>query len=215
MPGAVFHLERAGVAYQKAYGNYAYEEGAAAMTPATLFDAASLTKIVATAPSVLLLAEEGREWGLGSALAVSMSVLCVLSLVSFVAWERRMGEAAILPLRVFSSSVFSLTSVTAVLVGAGMFGGLVILPLYLQIVRGASPTAAGLQMIPLMVGIFLTSALSGKYMSRTGRYKRLPNVGTALMFSALVAMSTLGVDTPLWRADPGRLLGLPSTFCCS
>jgi EmrB/QacA subfamily drug resistance transporter len=156
--------------------------------------------LTSTVVPVLLLVEKGRELGWGSALAVSLSVLGVLSLVSFVAWERRMGEAAILPLRVFSSSVFSLTSVTALLVGAGMFGGLVILPLYLQIVRGASPTSAGLQMIPLMVGIFLTSALSGKYMSRTGRYKRLPNVGTALMFSALVAMSTLGVDTPLWQA---------------
>ena len=60
MPGAVFHLERAGVAYQKAYGNYSYEDGAAAVTPATVFDAASLTKIVATAPSVMLLAQDGR-----------------------------------------------------------------------------------------------------------------------------------------------------------
>ena len=60
MPGAVFHLERAGMAYQKAYGSYSYEDGAAAVTQATVFDAASLTKIVATAPSVMLLAEEGR-----------------------------------------------------------------------------------------------------------------------------------------------------------
>ncbi|MBZ2205735.1 beta-lactamase family protein [Massilia sp. R798] len=60
MPGAVFHLERAGMAYQKAYGNHSYEAGAAAVTPATVFDAASLTKVVATAPSVMLLAEDGR-----------------------------------------------------------------------------------------------------------------------------------------------------------
>lgn len=60
MPGAVFHLERAGMAYQKAYGSYSDEDGAAAVTPDTVFDAASLTKIVATAPSVMLLAEEGR-----------------------------------------------------------------------------------------------------------------------------------------------------------
>lgn len=60
MPGAVFHLERAGMAYQKAFGTYSYEDGAAAVTPATVFDAASLTKIVATAPSVMLLAEDGR-----------------------------------------------------------------------------------------------------------------------------------------------------------
>ena len=60
MPGAVYHLERAGMAYQKAFGKYSYEAGAAAVTPATVFDAASLTKIVATAPSVMLLAEDGR-----------------------------------------------------------------------------------------------------------------------------------------------------------
>jgi EmrB/QacA subfamily drug resistance transporter len=162
---------------------------------------------------VLLLAEKGRDWGWTSALSVALSVIAIVSLVSFVAWERRMGEAAILPLRVFHSSVFSLTSVSAVLVGAGMFGGLVILPLYLQIVRGASPTAAGLQLIPLMIGIFVASAFSGKFMSRTGRYKVLPTFGTAFMFTALMLMSTLDVSTPLGQVMAymvlrGRGLGL-------
>lgn len=156
--------------------------------------------LTTTVVPVLLLAEKGGDWGWGSALALGLLALSVVSLVAFVAWERRMGETAILPLRVFSSSVFRLTSVTALLVGAGMFGGLVVLPLYLQIVRGASPTAAGLQLIPLMVGILVTSAVSGKFMSRTGRYKVLPSVGTAFMFTALLLMSTLGVDTPLWQA---------------
>lgn len=162
--------------------------------------------LTTTVVPVLLLAEKGGDWGWGSALGLGLLALSVVSLAGFVAWERRMGEAAILPLRVFQSSVFSLTSVTALLVGAGMFGGLVILPLYLQIVRGSSPTAAGLQLIPLMVGIFATSAVSGKFMSRTGRYKVLPSVGTAFMFTALLAMSTLGVDTPLWHATAFMLL---------
>lgn len=162
--------------------------------------------LTATVVPVLLLAEKGGDWGWSSALSLGLLALSVVSLVSFVAWERRMGEAAILPLRVFSSSVFSITSVTALLVGAGMFGGLVVLPLYLQIVRGSSPTAAGLQLIPLMLGILATSALSGKFMSRTGRYKVLPNVGTAFMFTALLAMSTLGVDTPLWQVMAFMLL---------
>ena len=126
--------------------------------------------------------------------------MSVTSLVAFVAWERRMGPAAILPLRVFSNSVVSITSVASVFVGAGMFGGLILMPLYLQIVRGASPTAAGLQLTPLMAGILVTSILSGRFMSRTGRYKVLPVVGTALMCTALLLMSTLGVDTPLWQA---------------
>jgi EmrB/QacA subfamily drug resistance transporter len=149
---------------------------------------------------LLLVAEQAREWGWGSPLTVGLLVLSVVSLLSFVPWERRMGEEAILPLRVFSSSVFSITSVIAMLVGAAMFGGLVVLPLYLQIVRGETPTGAGLKLIPLMAGIIVASGFSGQYMSRTGRYKRLPVVGTALMFVALVLMSTLGVDTPLWQA---------------
>jgi EmrB/QacA subfamily drug resistance transporter len=149
---------------------------------------------------LLLVAEQGREWGWGSALTLGMIALSLGSLATFVPWEKRMGPEAILPLRMFSSSVFSITSVTSLLVGAAMFGGLVVVPLYLQIVRGASPTAAGLQMIPLMAGIFVTSMFSGRVMSRTGRYKPLPVVGTALMFVALLLMSTLGVDTPLWKA---------------
>ena len=148
----------------------------------------------------LLLAEKGRDWGWGSPLALSMMALSVLSLIAFVAVERRMGENAILPPRIFQSSVFNLTSVTALLIGVGMFGGLVVLPLYLQIVRGGSPTEAGLQLTPLMLGIFVTSSISGIFMKRTGRYKPLPIAGTALMFLALMLMSTLGVDTPLWQA---------------
>jgi EmrB/QacA subfamily drug resistance transporter len=162
--------------------------------------------LTSTVVPLLLVAEKGREWGLGSGLAVGLLALSLVSLVGFVAWERRMGEEAILPLRVFSSSVFSLTSATSLLVGVGMFGGLVVLPLYLQIVRGASPTAAGLQLIPLMVGIIITSGIAGKVMSRTGRYKVLPVVGIALMFTALMLMSTLGVDTRLWKAMAYMLL---------
>jgi EmrB/QacA subfamily drug resistance transporter len=156
--------------------------------------------LASTVVPTLLLAEKGRELGWSSALSLGLMALAVVSLIGFVLVERRTGEAAILPLRVFQSSVFSVTSVTAMLVGAGMFGGMVTLPLYLQIVRGASPTAAGLQLIPLMIGIFITSGLAGRYMSRTGRYKKLPIVGTALMTVALLLMSTLGVDTPLWQA---------------
>ncbi len=146
---------------------------------------------------ILLVAEKGREWGWGSPLSVGLLLLAVGSLAGFIAWERRMGETAILPLRVFSSSVFSRTSVTSLLVGAGMFGGLVMLPLYLQIVRGSSPTSAGLQLVPLMVGIFSMSLLSGRVMRRTGHYKLLPVFGTAIMFVAMMLMSTLRIDTPI------------------
>jgi EmrB/QacA subfamily drug resistance transporter len=169
-------------------------------TSETSVDLVGAALLTSTIVPVLLVAEKGREWGWASGLTVGLVALSVVSLVLFVLRERAVGEAAILPLRVFRSSVFSITSVTSLLVGAGMFGGLVVLPLYLQIVRGSSPTEAGLQLIPLMVGIFVTSTLAGKVMSRTGRSKPLPVVGTALMFAALLAMSTLGVDTPIWQA---------------
>lgn len=155
--------------------------------------------LATTVVPVLLVAERGREWGWASPLALGLLGVSLASLVGFVAWERRMGAAAILPLRVFSNSVVSITSVASVFVGAGMFGGLILMPLYLQIVRDASPTAAGLQLTPLMLGILLTSIVSGRFMSKTGRYKVLPIAGTALMCTALLLMSTLGVATPLWK----------------
>ncbi len=169
-------------------------------TSAARIDHIGAALLTTTIVPVLLVAEKGREWGWGSGLTLGLVALSVVSLVLFVLRERAVGEAAILPLRVFRSGVFNFTSVTSLLVGAGMFGGMVVLPLYLQIVRGSSPTEAGLQLIPLMVGIFTTSTLAGGIMMRTGRYKLLPVFGTALMFAALLLMSTLDVDTPIWLA---------------
>jgi len=157
--------------------------------------------LIAAVVPLLLVAEKGREWGWTSALTLGLSAVTLAALVSFVPWERRMGEAAILPLRIFSNSVFNTSSAVALLVGIGMFGAIVVLPLYLQIVRGNSPTKAGLLLIPLMVGIICTSAISGKVMSRTGKYKKLPVMGTAVMIVAALLFSTLGVDTPMWQAS--------------
>jgi MFS family permease len=149
---------------------------------------------------LLLVAEKGRDWGWGSPLTLALVAASAASLTAFVPWESRMGDEAILPMRMFRSSVFSVTNVVSLLVGAGMFGGLVVVPLYLQIVKGSSPTEAGLQLIPLMVGIIITSGISGQVMSRTGRYKRLPIVGTALMVLSMLLFSTLDAGSPIWRA---------------
>ena len=149
---------------------------------------------------VLLLAEKGREWGWTSALSLGLVALGVASLVAFVPWESRMREAAILPLRMFRNSVFVISSTVALLVGTAMFGALVGLPLYLQIVKGQSPTEAGLTLIPLMAGIIVASGITGKMMMKTGRYKVFPIIGTAVMFVAVLLFSTLDVDSPLWHA---------------
>lgn len=150
---------------------------------------------------LLVVAEQGREWGWGSALSLSMIAVSLVSLALFVPVQRRMGEDAILPLRIFSSSAFNVGSAVSFLVGMAMFGGLAALPLYLQIVRGETPTRAGLLLTPLMVGIIAAATVSGKVISRTGRYKVLPVTGTAVLVLAMSLFSLLEVDTPLWQAS--------------
>jgi EmrB/QacA subfamily drug resistance transporter len=164
---------------------------------------------------LLVVAEKGREWGWASGSSLLLLGLTLVGLVGFVPWERRMGEEAILPLRVFSSSVFSLSSVVSLLVGAAMFGGIVVLPLFLQIVRGASPTVAGLETLPLMLGIILSSATSGRIMMRTGRYKVFPVLGTAVLFVAMLLLHWgLQVETPLWQIQVAMaVLGVGLGLC--
>jgi EmrB/QacA subfamily drug resistance transporter len=153
--------------------------------------------IGATVP-LLVVAEKGNEWGWGSATALSYIIGGVVALVAFVLWEMRVGADAILPLRFFRNSVFSVTSVMSFLVGAGMFGGLSAIPLYLQIVKGESPTKAGLLLIPLMVGIIAASATSGRIMMKTGRYRIFPIIGSFCLLAAMALFYTLQVGSPLW-----------------
>lgn len=151
---------------------------------------------------ILLVAEQGQNWGWDSAPAIGCYALAAAGLIGFVLAERWIGEDALLPLRLFRNGVFAVTSAVCVIVGMGMFGGLVLIPLYLQIVKGASPTEAGLLMLPLMGGITAGSVVSGQLISRTGRYKILPVVGTGLLTAALLLLSLrVGVDTSLGEVD--------------
>jgi len=110
-------------------------------------------------------------------------------------------------MRLFRNPTFSLTSIAGVIVGMGMFGGIALLPQYLQIVRGATPTESGLLMLPLVLGLMIGSIVSGQLTSRTGRYKIFPVVGTGLMVVAMVLMfSRVGADTALWEVDLYMLL---------
>jgi EmrB/QacA subfamily drug resistance transporter len=151
---------------------------------------------------LLMVAEQGRGWGWGSAAAVVCYGIAAVGLIGFVMTERRIGDEALLPLRLFRNSVFSVTSTGGLIIGTGMFGGLILIPQYLQIVKGASPTKAGLLLLPLMGGIMLASVVSGQLTSRTGRYKIFPVLGTALMALALLLLNLrLGVDTSLLEVD--------------
>jgi EmrB/QacA subfamily drug resistance transporter len=149
---------------------------------------------------VLLVAEQGREWGWESPQAALCYLVAAGGLLAFVLVEDWMGDDALLPLRLFKNRVFTVTSAAGLIIGMGMFGGLVLLPLYLQIVKGVSPTQSGLLMLPLMAGVMMSSVTSGRLIARTGRYKLFPVAGTAVMAAALWLLHTrIQVVTPLWE----------------
>ncbi|MFC1417891.1 MDR family MFS transporter [Streptacidiphilus cavernicola] len=135
---------------------------------------------------LLLVAEQGQSWGWLSGRSLACYLVGVVGVVAWVLVERRMGDEALIPMRLFKNRVFSQTSVLSVLVGMGMFGGLLMVPQYLQIVKGASPTKSGLLMLPLMLGMMGASILTGQLTSRTGRYKIFPVIGTALLTVAML-----------------------------
>ncbi|MBV8995058.1 MAG: MFS transporter [Pseudonocardiales bacterium] len=165
-------------------------------------DWAGALALTAGVVPVMLVAEQGRDWGWDSAPAILCYVIAGAGLSGFVVAERQIGDEALLPLRLFRNSVFRMTSATSMIIGTGMFGGLALIPLYLQIVKGASPTKAGLLLLPLVAGIMIASVLSGQFTSRTGRYKIFPVLGTALMAVSLGLLHfRLGVDTSFVEVD--------------
>jgi MFS family permease len=125
-------------------------------------------------------------------------VLGIVFLVGFVFVERSAAEP-IMPLALFRNRVFTVTSAIGFIVGLALFGAVTYLPLYLQIVKGRSPTESGLALTPLMLGVLVTSIGSGQLISRFGRYKPFPIAGTALMTLSMYLLAGLGVSTPVWQ----------------
>ncbi|MPZ94486.1 MAG: DHA2 family efflux MFS transporter permease subunit [Propionibacteriales bacterium] len=154
--------------------------------------------IVAAVTSLLLYtAWAGPDLGWGSPTAVALIVAGAAFAVLFVLVELRATEP-IIPMALFRNSIFSLSVVFVFVVGFAMFGALVFIPLFLQIVGGMTPTMSGLAMLPMVVGIFSTSISSGQIMSRTGRYKIFPILGAATVAVALFLLSRLDADSPYW-----------------
>jgi EmrB/QacA subfamily drug resistance transporter len=149
---------------------------------------------------VLFTSLGGTTWAWGSAQTVVLMVLGLLLLAAFVFVERRAAEP-ILPLALFRNRVFTVTSGIGFIVGFALFGAVTYLPLYLQIVRGHSPTSSGLLLTPLMAGVLVTSIGSGQLISRSGRYKPFPVAGTALMTLAMFLLSKIGVTLPAWQTE--------------
>ncbi len=150
---------------------------------------------------LLIVAEQGRIWGWTSAGVLGLIALGIIGVIAFVMIEFRMKDEALIPMRLFTSRVFSIGLSVNVLIGLGMFGALSTLPLYLQLVKGATPTESGLLLIPMMIGIMGGSVLSGQLTARTGKYKIFPVIGTALLAIAFFAMLTVTVDSPYWLLD--------------
>ena len=147
---------------------------------------------------VLFTSLGGTTYAWGSPEALTMLVVGVVLLAAFPFAERRAAEP-ILPLELFRNRVFVVTSAVGFIVGLALFGAITYLPLYLQVVKGHSPTSSGLTLTPLMVGLLFTSILSGQLISKYGRYKPFPIIGTAIMTVAVLMLSRLEVGTPIWQ----------------
>ena len=119
-------------------------------------------------------------------------------LVAFLVREKYANEP-ILPLTLFKNHTFSITSLLGFIIGAGMFGAIIMLPLYLQVVKQDSATIAGLKLIPFMLGIVSMSIFSGKQITKHGHYKRYPIIGLIIMTVGMFSLSTLKENTPFWQ----------------
>ena len=146
---------------------------------------------------LLVVAEQGRIWGWGSSRSIACYVVGAVGVGVFVLVERRMRDAAVIPLRMFRNSTYALGVVISIVVGAAMFGAIALLPQYLQVVQGSSPTLAGFQMLPMMLGTAVGSILSGQLIARTGSYRIYPLIGAATLTIGAFLLHYVTADSPL------------------
>jgi EmrB/QacA subfamily drug resistance transporter len=173
----------------------------------------ALALIVCLVP-LLIVAEQGQSWGWGSGRSLLCYVIGGVGLVAFIVAEYLYKDEALLPLRLLANRTVAVSSIGSVVLGAGMFGGILLLPQYLQVVHGSSPTLAGLEMIPLVLGIMSGSVISGQTIARTGKYKMFPLVGIVFIVAAMLSLSFIThASTHYWTLVPFMvLLGLGLGF---
>jgi EmrB/QacA subfamily drug resistance transporter len=154
------------------------------------------TVLVAGATTSLVLCTTlgGTTYAWASVQIIGLAVLGVLLVAGFVLAEHRATDP-VLPLRLFRNRTFTVCSVVGFVVGFAMFGSITYLPLYLQVVKGASPTDSGLLLLPLLAGLLLTSIGSGQLITRWGRYKVFPIAGTAIFSFGLFLLSRMDEHT--------------------
>jgi EmrB/QacA subfamily drug resistance transporter len=147
---------------------------------------------------ILLLTWGGTTYAWTSATIIGLAIASLALFAAFIAVEKRVEEP-IVPLHLFSNKVFRVAFATSAIIGFSMFGALTFLPLFLQVVHGASATSSGLQLIPIMTFVLVMAILSGRRISATGTYRRFPIAGTALVTLSLLLLSRLDVTTPFWQ----------------
>ncbi len=145
---------------------------------------------------ILLTTWGGTTYAWGSAPILSLAVAAAVFVTAFCWAEVRAAEPVI-PLKLFRISVFSVSNSIGFIVGFVMFGAIIYIPLYLQTVHAATPTSSGLQLLPLVGGMLVTFTISGRLVTKWGRYKIFPIIGTALMTLGLFLFSLLTPTTPL------------------
>jgi len=143
---------------------------------------------------VLVASLGGTTYAWGSAPIIILATAGAGLIVAWALVERRAAEP-VLPLHLFSNKVFSVTSAMGFVVGFALFGAVTFMPVFLQVAKGADPTTSGLQLLPLMGGMLAMSISSGMLISRFGRYKVFPIVGSALMTVGMYLLSTVGATT--------------------
>jgi EmrB/QacA subfamily drug resistance transporter len=152
---------------------------------------------VASTCLVLTTTWGGTTYGWGSATIIALIVGTIVAAAAFVSVERKATEP-IMPPHLFRDRNFNLTTIAGLITGIAMFGALAYLPTYLQMVTGAGATKAGFLMIPMMAALLVSSVISGQLVSKTGRYKWLPIIGTLLVSVSLVLLSTMTPSLPVW-----------------
>ena len=151
--------------------------------------------LAAAATSLVLLTTLGGSvYPWTSAPTFILAIAGVLLIIGFLFTERRAAEP-VMPLELFRNPVFSFASAIGFVVGFALFGATTYLPLFLQVVNGASPTSSGLRLLPMILGVLITSITSGQIITRLGRYKVFPIAGTALMTVGLFLLSRMNEQT--------------------
>lgn len=162
-------------------------------------DVAGMLLLALTSTALVLLTTwGGTKYAWDSAVIIGLIATTLVAGTSFVLVERKAAEP-IMPLHLFKDRNFKLTTGAGLIIGVAMFGALAYLPTYLQMVTGANPTRAGLLMIPMMAALLASSIITGQLVSKTGRYKHFPILGTAVVILALLLLSTMTPGMPVWH----------------